>query len=176
MDAFISKLPNNIRQKYLKQLPVPIIAIAHDLGLRVFESENFRETESGSIKKENSDFHIYVNEADPPARKRFTIAHEIAHFLLHRNYLKDIKEHVDEVKLPIGNGSLNRAKVSLQSQSQKKLEIEANKFAAELLMPEAAFKNAWDKANQIDDVAETFDVSPSAASFRAKELFGAIMV
>jgi Zn-dependent peptidase ImmA (M78 family) len=67
---------------------------------------------------------IGVNSMDAPNRQRFTIAHEIGHLLLH----KDEHLHVDE-KSPIG---LRNDRSSLAIDER---EIEANQFAAELLMP-----------------------------------------
>ena len=67
---------------------------------------------------------IGVNSLDAPTRRRFTIAHEIGHLVLHKNE----QFHVDE-KFPIG------LRNELSSLAVDEKEIEANQFAAELLMP-----------------------------------------
>ena len=65
--------------------PVPVIIIARELGMRVFRVSIWDNDLSGKIKKVNDeDYRIYVNADHPKTRRRFTIAHEIAHFILHR--------------------------------------------------------------------------------------------
>ena len=46
------------------------------------------------------------------------------------------------------------------------IEREANVFAAELLMPEAAVREAWSRQQDVDALARTFDVSPLALGWR----------
>ena len=70
--------------------------------------------------------HRRVRPKGRQPRQRFTIAHEIGHFLLHTD--EDV--HIDE-KRPIGRRD------DLSSQAVDACEIEANQFAAELLMPES---------------------------------------
>lgn len=167
-------LPRDLYKKYCTTLPVPVVAIAQDLGLSIYETDDFKKNESGSIKQESDGFNIYLNINDSPERKRFTIAHEIAHFILHKSLLLSGEELVDEIKQPIDK--LNRSKLRNLTQKEKLREIEANQFAAELLMPEEAFKDAWEYAESMDQMAEKFSVSPSAVTIRAKELLGIFMI
>lgn len=67
---------------------------------------------------------IGVNSVDNPRRQRFTIAHELGHLVLHGS--QDL--HIDE-EFPIGL----RNRISGMAVDER--EIEANQFAAELLMP-----------------------------------------
>jgi Zn-dependent peptidase ImmA (M78 family) len=46
------------------------------------------------------------------------------------------------------------------------LEREANVFAAELLMPEPAVREAWDELGDVASCAARFDVSPTAMQWR----------
>lgn len=173
----MTHLPPNLAEKYHGQLPVPVVAIARDLGLSVFETADFADTQSGSIRKENDAYVIYVNTTNNPERKRFTIAHEIAHFLKHKPYLDTIAEHVDTTKQFVGTeGELRRIDSSTLSPEEQKLEQEANKIAGEILMPEDDFRKAWHKSNSIDTIAKQFLVSPSAATIRAQELYGEFLV
>jgi Zn-dependent peptidase ImmA (M78 family) len=169
----INLLHSELKKKYLNQIPVPIIALARELGLSIYETDGFKKNESGSIIKESDGFNIYLNITDTPERKRFTIAHEIAHFLLHQDLLLEGEELVDNIKQPIDK--LNRSKLPNLTQKEKSREIEANQFAAELLMPEDAFKDAWEYAQSVEQVAQKFNVSPSAITIRAKELLGIFM-
>ncbi len=65
---------------------------------------------------------IFVNQEDPPNRQTFTIAHEIGHYLLHRDI---IQEHPEQYEL------LFRGKIL---EAHTPMEQEANCFAANFLM------------------------------------------
>lgn len=140
---------------------VPIVQIASDLGIDVYETKELEDTQSGSITKmDDGSFVIYVNANHPTTRKRFTIAHEVAHFLEHQDYFNENNEHISSYKQPIA--SLDRAEYN----SNEKMEKEANNIAAEILMPEAPFKRVWDESDKISEVADRFVVSQSAAAIR----------
>lgn len=166
----------DILDKYPSQLPVPVISIAKDLGLEIYETKDFEEWQSGSLKKEDEKFVIYLNANHSASRKRFTIAHEIAHFLKHKKYLEDKGEIVEDTKQPIEKPALNRNSKVKTADSQKYLEAEANQLAAEILMPEDEFKKAWKESNDVEDLSVRFGVSPTAITIRAKELLNSFMI
>lgn len=93
-------------------------------------------------------------------RKRFTIAHEIGHLLMH----KDIDPHLENL---ITLNWFNDAKKQLKKGIQ---EFEANDFAAELLMPERIFASEARKSpfspNLLRDLADRFKTSITSAAFR----------
>lgn len=155
-----------IKEKYKETIPVPIVNIATELGLDVYETDDFKDDLSGSIKKEGERFVIYVNSHQSPWRKRFTIAHEIAHFLKHKDKI-DV-EHFDSVKQP--SPELHREDGVVMTQEERKIEQEANEIAADILMPKEAFLREWEKSTDIADVAKIFGVSASAATVRALKL------
>jgi Zn-dependent peptidase ImmA (M78 family) len=104
---------------------------------------------------------IGVNALHHPNRQRFSIAHELAHHVLH---VPEISEaiHVDR-----GFRVLHRNKVSAEGSDP--LEVEANAFASELLMPDAFLADAiGDTGLDLDDdtaveaLARKFKVSASA--------------
>ena len=102
---------------------------------------------------------IYINPADSPQRQRFTIAHEIGHIVLHKD-TNDVHHRMKDVE----DKDLNIYSDNIQ-------EIEANRFAAMLLMPELEFKKAWSRySNFLDSIAEYFNVSKLAAGIRANNL------
>jgi Zn-dependent peptidase ImmA (M78 family) len=99
--------------------PVPIDKIAENLGITI-RYEPAEDKLSGALIRKPGEAVIGVNSSHHSNRQRFTIAHEIAHFELH----KGMRLHIDESFLVnLRDGSLNRE------------EVEANTFAAELLMP-----------------------------------------
>ena len=125
---------------------------------------------SGMIYVKGGTPIIGVNALHHPNRQRFTIAHEIGHLVLHRAEItKEI--HVDK-------GFLIMMRNSVSSEGVDEMEIEANLFATELLMP-AAFlaKSLSGESFDIDDdgvviaLAKEYKVSASAMRFRLGNLF-----
>lgn len=159
-----------IQEKYKEVIPVPIVTIATELGIDVYETDEFKDDLSGSIKKEGDRFIISVNKNQPPYRKRFTIGHEIGHFLKHQDKIDINIEHVDAVKQPAPE--LHREDGVALTNDEKKIEREANEIAADLLMPREAFLREWEKATDVAEVAKKFDVSVSAATVRGLKLAG----
>lgn len=80
---------------------------------------------SGMLFREEGRTIIGVNALHPKSRQRFTIAHELGHLQLHEGY----GIHVDH-GFPIWRKRNGRSSQGLDLD-----EIEANGFAAELLMP-----------------------------------------
>jgi hypothetical protein len=66
----------------------------------------------------------FISAADPLPRRRFTAAHELAHFLLHRGTMGQFRADTDATLREADDDVTDR------------IEREANRFAAELLMPE----------------------------------------
>lgn len=159
-----------IKEKYKSCIPVPIVDIANDLGLKVFNTSSLKDSQSGLINKENGEYIVYVNSAHSAVRKRFTIAHEVAHFVL--KYFERLgDDHYIDNKQPL----FREDKVE-DSSVKRKMEIEANEMAAELLMPEKEFKEVWEKANTPEEVAKKFNVSVSAVVVRANRLMGEFII
>src|SRR2546422_5292813 len=109
--------------------PVPLEQLTEALGVEV-RCTPAEERLSGFLLRESGTDRaiIGVNEAQHPHRQRFTIAHELGHLLLHTG--QDI--YVDE-------RSETGLKINLRDEEARTgtqpEEIEANLFAAELLMP-----------------------------------------
>lgn len=168
-----------ILEQYKNTIPVPVVHIAKQLGIDIYETEDFTKDQTGSITKEGEKYVIYVNAHTSPRRKRFTIAHEIVHFLKHREKI-DERELVTETKQPVYNGLQSQRGIVSPEQAaeseEQSIEEEANRLAAELLMPEEAFKKAWEETSSIEEIAERFQVSPQAASIRAERLVGYTMM
>ena len=154
-----------LRERYLglyggEGVPVPVEAIAEDLlGLRIEESWNIDC--SGMLLPAERRIVLNANEgaggrnAPPLRRFRFTIAHEIGHWLC----------HCLEGRAPTPKPSYCRA-VDLTESAERRLEREANVFAAELLMPEPSVREAWEELGDPNACAARFDVSPTAMQWR----------
>jgi Zn-dependent peptidase ImmA (M78 family) len=148
-----------------KKLPVDVHAIAKSLKIPI-EERNYEDEVSGMLVLKDRNAIISINKAHSENRKRFTIAHELGHYLLHKN---SASVFID--KAPV---FLRDKKSSDGTQLQ---EIEANRFAAELLMPEGLLREKIlkkqldiENVNAIGKLAKQFKVSPQALTVRLTKL------
>src|SRR3954453_10851413 len=132
------------------ELPVPVEAIAEDLlGLQVGESENLAV--SGILLPPER--QIWLNAVEGAPRRRFTLAHELGHWVC---------QHLEGKTAPV---YCRAADVQPEpTAADRALEREANVFAAELLMPEPAVRDVF--AGSVSECAETFGVSEEAMHWR----------
>lgn len=154
-----------IIEPFTNSFPVKVGSIANALGLNVYLTNDLPPNTSGSIVHEkDGNYSIYVKEGQSPQRQRFTIAHEIGHFVEHGDELNPGQEIISPLtkKPPV----LHRKEKEAISVDDKSKEKEADDFAANLLMPEVEFKKVWDKANTLSEVASYFGVSQMAANIR----------
>jgi hypothetical protein len=91
--------------------------------------------------------YILVNADDPLPRRRFTAAHELGHYLLH--FLPRLQEthDVETYLVQDDSGETVREEDSANADkalSLPEMERQANRFAAELLMPETVCRTATD--------------------------------
>ena len=149
--------------------PVDVQAIAKKLRLKVVHAE-LGEDVSGLLISKGDSTVIAVQENDPPNRKRFTIAHEIAHFCLRHQFEPGEHVHVDRGHLITPRNARSSSGVDLK-------EIEANQFAASLLMPSKLLlrsikalkvKSLCD--DHVERLAEKFQVSEQAMTIRLSTL------
>src|SRR5688572_11543883 len=77
--------------------PVPVDMIAKQLGILV-QAVPLDDHLSGITFIRNGNSVIVVNASHHPNRQRFTLAHELAHHVLHRPYLSE-NVHVDTAVL-----------------------------------------------------------------------------
>lgn len=152
----ISQNHSEILKKYMDQVPVRVGSLAEELGLRVVLA-TLPLNISGMIQPEGEDkFVVKVNRFESKERQRFTIAHEIAHFLLHRDHIK--------------NGVVDS--VLYRSNLSSRLEAEANRLAADIVMPSQSISGEisdildMSHDDRVAHLAEKFQVSRQAMSIR----------
>lgn len=150
----IEKIADKVRSTYgfESELNLDITKLAERIGLTVYEADFGTDEITGKIQGTN----IYVNMHDSEPRKRFTIAHELAHYILHQN--GDI-DHIDY-----------RMSREYYSEDELQKEVQANMLAASLLMPEKLVKEIWEFLKDVDEVADKFKVSKKAATIRLDSL------
>ena len=149
----------NITLDLLKDVPlsieVSVVLIAENIGYQVlaFDPTESIENVSGAIV--NASKTIYINGDEHPYRRRYTIAHEIGHAMLHQD-----RAHIIDYRQNMINFS-----------GGSQIEDEAHQFAMELLMPAAKFKTlsrALD--NKADEIAVRFGVPIDVVTRRAVTL------
>lgn len=164
--SVVRQTADNLLKKYaISACPVPVQRIAEGEGVGVFVDDELPPNISGYLARNENGAVIVVQEQHHPKRQRFSIAHELGHFLLHspRDYRVSKDTHFvfrDEIS---GTGTVPE-------------EIEANQFAAELLMPKAMVVKALESYTglsfnaAVNQLASDFDVSPHAMGIRLSVL------
>lgn len=159
-EELVSRLP-------LAQPPVPVEVIAGDLGLTV-EYTELGEGVSGILVASGGGGTIGINKRDPRVRQRFSIAHEIGHFKLHASASENL--FIDREYVLFRDDRASRGEI--------RHEIQANMFAASLLMPASFLKSRIEAGRidlgddeQIDELASAFQVSQAAMAYRIVRLF-----
>lgn len=149
----------SVIERYQIDVPVKIGAIAKDLGI-IVKSATLAAGISGEIKEVAGVVTIRVNRHDTKERQRFTLAHEVAHFLLHRDKIGD--GIVDDM---LYRSSLSDA-----------LEAEANRLAADIIMPREKVQQVMTKRDgskveeKIEFLANLLEVSTTAIKIRLGKL------
>lgn len=153
-----------VRDYGITEPPIRVEEVVHSQGVEIVR-HRFEGPESGFALRDGSRRIIGLNTQTSRRRQRFTVAHELGHLLLHEG-----KIIVDQAVLRV---DLRNDVSSMGTDVQ---EIEANTFAATLLMPESLVFNHVLKlvrANSqitretlIAELARIFDVSAEAMGYR----------
>jgi Zn-dependent peptidase ImmA (M78 family) len=145
-----------IIERFGETAPVDVTALAEALGLAVWEDEEIPLGISGKLYKDPEDggpsgYSIAVRASDPYVRRRFTVAHEIAHFVLHR----------DRVGASLTDDEFYRSNLSSWD------EVDANLLAADILIPSKLLvKYVGMRGDDLATLASIFKVSEAAMRIR----------
>lgn len=149
--------------------PVNVSNIIKKLGL-IHKEHDLGANVSGVLYIEKGTGIIGYNSGESPERRRFTLAHELGHYILHRF---DKELFVDQKKFKV----MYRDESS--STGELKQEREANAFAAAILMPKEMllkeiqkfhFDLAGEDEDMIKKLAAKFEVSTQAMTYRIANL------
>ncbi len=143
----------------IKEPPVDLSPIAEGLNLEVYSAKGWEDDISGMIRKDRrskeNGYTIYSNAAHPLTRRRFTIAHEIAHYILHEDLI---------------GGGITDGGALYRSKLSSAIESEANRLAAGILMPRHLVMSALEEENSLEGLSSLFNVSPQAMAIRLSRL------
>lgn len=147
-------------EEYQDVAPIRLTDLAKAFGVPI-KAATLAPGISGEIRpSESGGFVIKVNRHDPKRRQRFSVAHELSHFLLHRDQIGD----------GITDDVLYRSSLSDWR------EAEANRLAADILMPDALVRQQIEAAHEkgVGDIvlylADEFAVSEAAMRIKLENL------
>jgi len=146
----VNKILNDLN---INSIPIPIEDIVNKYNIRISKAPS-EEFSGILIRKENRAL-IGINDEEPINRQRFSIAHELGHFLLHKNKFAfvDYREKKD---------------VLIHNHKER----EANIFAAAILMPEKPLKDDLKEKKyeiteyDVQELAHKYQVSYQAMQIR----------
>lgn len=148
----------DIAQRYWRDVPVRVDLLARELGLGPEFDSMLDQRIAGKIARVTSgQWIIFVNAHHNPLRQRFTIAHEIGHFIYHRDLLEahsgvsdTLAYRADDIVMP--NPLIGPHQ-----------EWQANNFAANLLIPDYYLRAAQVAGHRDPiDLAKQFEVTETA--------------
>lgn len=156
----IERKAKTLLKKYnFNKVPIDIESLAQKIGINVYK-EILPDDISGILDLRNIPI-IMINKEHHINRQRFSIAHELGHFFLNR----PVGVHVDKQTYFRNSNS---------AKGLDEIEIDANRFAAEILMPTDLVENLLNKYSDLidsnDDViyelSKIFIVSTTSMSFK----------
>jgi predicted transcriptional regulator len=149
-----------ISEKHREALPVPVFEIISEMGLGL-EFRPLDDNVSGWIERSDNDesYRIIINSNHSPNRQRFTAAHELGHYIYHRDLLGqgtgDTKAYRTDAS-PLPNAFI-----------RPRHERQANSFAANFLMPVAAIARLRSEGcHDVASLAQGLGVSEEAMRIR----------
>jgi Zn-dependent peptidase ImmA (M78 family) len=166
--ALESKAEQTLRNTATYRVPVDIEVVAHRLQLTISAAALGGDV-SGMLVMEGGRGAIGYNATHPPVRQRFTIAHEIAHYLLHAKKNTRSQLFIDK--------SVTFRRDENSTTGDDRDEVEANQLGAALLMPRDLVQQEIKKHDlDLDDedaisfLAKRFQVSAAAMTNRLANL------
>lgn len=161
--AKISHHEREVLTRHLTSYPVKLGLIAKELGVTIKVS-NMTTGLSGQVSREAGQYVIRVNRNEARERQRFTIGHELAHYLLHRSIIDSSPDGITDTVL-------------YRSGAPERIEYEANRLAAEIVMPmrlvqKELRENYGGVVSEatIEGLASRFEVSKAAMEIKLSTL------
>lgn len=154
----ISEILKKAKELHINTDPLDIYAVVKKIFHIEIKEDKFGKNVSGFLERIGEKWCIFINQNESNLRKRFTIAHELGHFVKHRD------------KYMISGSSIPDL-IFFRDNTIDPIEKEANDFAADLLMPKDVFiEKIKSGYNTLDKLSEAFQLSTSAVKYRAYKL------
>jgi len=151
----------NIIMDARKTAPVDVHSLPARLGIE-FKQAYLAKDIAGMLEKNGDSFLITVQARDIPVRQRFTLAHELGHYMLHRRLIGDGLDD-DRAYRSTEIGKYHNTRIGPAE------EKDANRFAVNLLMPRELIASERRRLNDdIQKMADLFQVSKQTMSIRLK--------
>ena len=151
-------LARRVVEKYSLPVPIDVKSLVERYAELAFESIPVGGVDgiSLNLKIPGKTTRVIVEKSAPPARQRFTLAHELGHILIPWH----VGTIVDQIDPDLAD----------VSSDYWRMEVEANTFAAELLMPHSWIEKLIGDISNLADlhraISETCDVSAESAGIR----------
>lgn len=160
------RVKNILEELNITRAPIDPEMIAEHLGIEI-HYEPFEGEISGCLLRDKDGGAIIgINSTHHEHRQRFTIAHEIGHYILHKGEATFIDRKFNRINFRGGSSA----------STDQLEEIEANKFAGELLMPEEFISkdimelDDTERDDFLDELAKKYKVSNQALAIRLVNL------
>jgi Zn-dependent peptidase ImmA (M78 family) len=137
----------------IKAPPVDLLQILTAHGIGYEEVDEFPDTVDALIIEDGMKFYAAVNARQHLHRQRFSLAHELGHYFLHRNGMPEDAVTIDNP--PTGEDEM-------AAPAKSPAEIEADLFAGELLVPVEMLKGHISKG--LPELSKLFLVSEQVVS------------
>lgn len=136
---------------HVHKIPIDVISICNMYNVKVIDNTSvklLKSGESGRIFRVNGKIYIIVNDNQSIQRQRFSIMHELGHYLLGH----------------LGDTPLSRDYDSIRPEEEQA----ADKFAADVLMPACVL---WAlNIHTAEEIVDLCNVSMQAAQIRAQRM------
>ena len=161
-----------LKRAGIEHAPVDAEKVAHSLGAEV-RREAADDDISGALYYEEQGPVIGVNDLHSQNRQRFSVAHECAHLVLHDEAVYVDRAYSSGEPGPSTPAFLRNA---VSGEATDPIEIEANRFAACLLMPRSfLLEDLHGTAlpltpDSVEQLADRYEVSTQAMTYRVMNL------
>ena len=144
----------NSNQEINDQIPVKIVEKIKEQNIELNElCYDLHDEVLGEIKKENGKYKINIQGYDFNYRRRFTMAHELGHYKLHKDLLDE--EGLDD---GLSYEAMYRKNAKISSIE----ETQANKYAIEMLVPKELIISIVKELNKIKEIPRIIDENGEA--------------
>lgn len=150
--SFARNMARKVLKDYkLSEVPTNLTVIFQGLNLKYIELDDADDIDGAILEIEGKPAIAVLNRARPLQRQRFTLAHELGHI-----FLEHIKRDIYDPE------EIRESDLQSSGKTKPPKELEADTFAAELLVPYEHLKKYTADMNNVDKLAGIFLVSKQA--------------